>query len=61
MRFRATDKGIRKRLGNWPLSVSTDLIALPAMRAKALLNRHAVKDKSGGEKVSSKATPKQAF
>jgi len=34
----------------WPLSVSTDRIALPAMRAMALLQRHKVKDRSGGPK-----------
>jgi hypothetical protein len=36
--------GDRQRL---PLSVSTDLIALPAMRAMALLHRHGVTDRSG--------------
>jgi len=49
MRFRETDKAVRQRIGKWPLSVSTDLISLPAMRAMALLNRHGIVDKSGGE------------
>ena len=50
MRFRETDREIRTRTGKVPLSVSTNLIALPAMRAMALLNRHGVIDKSGGDK-----------
>ena len=50
LRFRATDKDIRKRLGKWPLSLSTDLIALPAMRAMALLNHHGMRDKDTVEK-----------
>jgi hypothetical protein len=47
-RFRATDLYVQNRLQIWPLSVSTDRIALPAMRANALLTRHGVKDRSGG-------------
>jgi len=34
----------------WPLSVSADRIALPAMRTFALLVRHGVTDRSGNEK-----------
>lgn len=45
--FRETDRAVRKRLKRWPLSVSTDRIALPAMRAMALLRRHDVTDRSG--------------
>ncbi len=47
LRFRETDREVRRRLGLLPLSVSTDLIALPAMRAMALLHRHGVTDRSG--------------
>ncbi len=45
--FRATDLYVQKKLKIWPLSVSTDRIALPAMRANALLQRYGVKDRSG--------------
>ena len=37
LRFRRTDEFARERLGRWPLSVSSDLIAVPAMRAARLL------------------------
>jgi len=47
LRFRATDLFVRDTLGIWPLSVSTDRIALPAMRANALLKRYQVEDRSG--------------
>jgi predicted nuclease with RNAse H fold len=50
LQFRATDLYVQERLKIWPLSVSTDRIALPAMRAMALLQRHDVRDKSGGPK-----------
>lgn len=46
-RFRETDRAVRDRIGRWPLSVSTDRIALPAMRAMALLHRHEVTNLSG--------------
>ena len=36
LQFRGTDLFVRQTLGIWPLSVSTDRIALPAMRANAL-------------------------
>ena len=49
LRFRLTDRIVRDRIGRWPLSVSSDLIALPAMRAMALLKRHNGQDKSGGD------------
>jgi predicted nuclease with RNAse H fold len=45
--FRETDRAVRERIGRWPLSVSTDRIALPAMRAMALLRRQGVIDRSG--------------
>jgi predicted nuclease with RNAse H fold len=47
LQFRETDRAVRERVGRWPLSVSTDRIALPAMRAMALLRRHDVTDRSG--------------
>lgn len=47
LQFRSTDLFVRETLGIWPLSVSTDRIALPAMRANALLTRHKVQDRSG--------------
>src|SRR5205814_9966363 len=37
MQFRETDRYVTEKLKIWPLSVSTDRIALPAMRANALL------------------------
>ncbi|RYD49082.1 MAG: DUF429 domain-containing protein [Verrucomicrobiaceae bacterium] len=47
LRFRRTDLAIQKATGLWPLSVSSDRIALPAMRAMALLLRHRCVDRSG--------------
>ncbi len=52
LRFRQTDRFVFKIFKNRhlnlsPLSVSTDRIALPAMRAMALLKRHGVNNKSG--------------
>lgn len=49
LRYRETDRVVRNEIGRWPLSVSSDLIALPAMRAMALLERHGVEDKRGGD------------
>jgi predicted RNase H-like nuclease len=37
MRFRKTDCVVRERTDHWPLSVSTDLISIAAMRAARLL------------------------
>ena len=55
LRFRATDRHVKERIGRWPLSVSSDLIAVPAMRAAALLWRLAEHgdpvDRSGLGKV----------
>ena len=47
LRLRLTDRRVHEQLGLMPLSVSTDRIALPAMRAMALLHRHGVTDRSG--------------
>jgi predicted nuclease with RNAse H fold len=50
LQFRETDLQVQRQTGIWPLSVSSDRIALPAMRAMALLNRHGVTDRSGDGK-----------
>ncbi len=52
LRLRITDRAVQGRFKSskaklTPLSVSTDRISLPAMRAMALLKRHGVTDKSG--------------
>jgi predicted nuclease with RNAse H fold len=47
LRFRETDRFVRATQSVWPLSVSTDTIALPAMRAMSLLKKHDVTDRSG--------------
>jgi predicted nuclease with RNAse H fold len=47
LRFRSTDLEVNRITHLWPLSVSTDRIALPAMRAMALLKHFRVTDKSG--------------
>lgn len=47
MCFRVTDEHVRASAKKVPLSVSSDKIALPAMRTMALLHRHRVADKSG--------------
>jgi hypothetical protein len=51
LRFRRTDHFVRAALGRWPLSVSTDLIALPALRCTGLLRRLGVEDRSGDGRV----------
>ena len=52
LRFRRTDEIAKEKLGRWPLSVSTDLIAVTAMRAVRLLAEAAATgeavDRSGG-------------
>ena len=48
--FRKTDRIVYETVGRWPLSVSADRIALPAMRTFALLVRHGVTDRSGNGK-----------
>lgn len=51
LQYRETDRFVRDKVEKWwPLSVSSDRIALPAMRAMALLTRHRVTDKSGDGK-----------
>lgn len=37
LRMRATDEWVHERTGRWPLSVSTDRIAIPALRAARVL------------------------
>jgi predicted nuclease with RNAse H fold len=39
LQFRATDRFISEKTKRWPLSVSCDRIAIPAMRAAALFTR----------------------
>lgn len=51
LRFRRTDLLVRDRLGRWPLSVSSDLIAIVAMRCVGLLDRLGVADRSGDGRV----------
>jgi predicted nuclease with RNAse H fold len=48
---RATDHWIHAQLGLWPLSVSTDRIAYPAMRMARVLGRIGQLDRSGGAQV----------
>ena len=50
LRFRETDRDVRTMQSVWPLSVSTDTIALPAMRAMSLLKKCGVTDRSGDGK-----------
>lgn len=38
LRFRATDHHVRLLTGKWPLSVSTDRIGIPALRAAAIFS-----------------------
>lgn len=47
LRFRLTDRVVHDQVGQSLLSVSSDRIALPAMRAMALLRRFHVTDRSG--------------
>ena len=49
LRFRLTDNVVSETIDKTPLSVSSDTLALPAMRAMALLKRHGVTDHSGGD------------
>ncbi|MFW5688904.1 MAG: DUF429 domain-containing protein [Spirochaetota bacterium] len=51
LRFRRTDMRVRERTGGWPLSVSSDRIALAAMRCALLLARLEVMDRSGDGRV----------
>lgn len=53
--YRATDRAVREAVGRWPLSVSADRIAHPAMRCANLLARLADRgvpvDRAGGGAV----------
>jgi predicted RNase H-like nuclease len=51
LRFRVTDFAVRALAGFWPLSVSTDLVALPALRCHGLLRALGVVDRSGDGRV----------
>lgn len=51
LRFRRTDFAVRAVLGRWPLSVSSELIAVPAMRCQRLLRCLDVEDRSGDGRV----------
>jgi predicted nuclease with RNAse H fold len=69
--LRETDRQVRRQSCVRPLSVSADRIALPAMRAMALLKRHGVIDRSGdgrffevypaGSLAIWKLTPKESY
>ena len=51
LRYRATDRVVRAAVGRWPLSVSSDLIAVVAMRCVGLLTRMGVSDRAGADGV----------
>lgn len=51
LRFRLTDVRVRAALGRWPLSVSSDRIALAAMRCAGLRGELAMVDESGAPRV----------
>jgi hypothetical protein len=55
LRYRATDHEVRRLTGRWPLSVSSDLIAVPTFRATRLLSAMAARgepvDRTGGGKL----------
>lgn len=51
LRLRGTDEWIRAVTGITPLSVSSDMIAIPAMRCASLLERLGVRDRSGDGRV----------
>ncbi len=51
LRFRATDLHTRGAFGRWPLSVSSDLVAVPAFRCQGLLASMGVTDRSGDGRV----------
>lgn len=51
LRFRRTDLRVHELTGRWPLSVSSDLIAIVAMRCAGLLDGLAVTDRSGDGRV----------
>ena len=47
LRYRTTDHIVRERIKRWPLSVSSDLIGVTAMRAARLLSETGPIDRSG--------------
>jgi hypothetical protein len=51
LRFRSTDLRVHGLTGRWPLSVSSDLIAVAALRCQGLLTRMGVTDRSGDGRV----------
>ena len=52
LRMRATDEWVYQQTGRWPLSVSTDRIAVPALRAARVLARlPEARDRAGGGPV----------
>lgn len=50
IRLRETDRVVRRRSGRWPLSVTSDRIAIPAMRCAGLLT--AIAGHVGSDQVS---------
>jgi hypothetical protein len=52
LRLRLTDHRVHERARLWPLSVSSDRIAVPAMRCHLLLRRLGVIDRAGDGRVS---------
>ncbi len=51
LRFRLTDQEVARHTGRTPLSVSTDLIGVPALRCAGLLAALGVRDRAGGDGV----------
>lgn len=51
LRFRLTDQEVGRRTGRAPLSVSTDLIGVPALRCAGLLAALGVRDRAGADGV----------
>jgi predicted nuclease with RNAse H fold len=49
--FRRTDHFVHEETGLWPLSVSSDRIAIPAMRCAWLLSKLEVRDRSGDGRI----------
>jgi hypothetical protein len=51
LRFRRTDFAVRRLGGFWPLSVSSDLVALPALRCQGLLAALGVVDRATNGRI----------
>jgi predicted nuclease with RNAse H fold len=51
LRFRITDRFVQEQTGRWPLSSSSDLIAITAWRCAALLDRLGVRSRTGDDGV----------